>query len=335
MAGDWNRSQPLRALGTVQLHSVRAQVRGWSAPLQITNAHLILDQESIRVQNVNAFAAGTTWHGSVLISRPCPVASACKFQFNLRSSAVSATALNNLMNPRARKRSWYKFFSASETQIPFLAQARATGDIAIDKLELGRSTCAHFTSNVELNAGKLTLENVGGEMLNGGLTGQLKADFLAKPPTYQGTGNFDGVSLSDVADLMHDGWIAGTGDASYKFATAGWGLQELIESADLSGSFSIKNGDFPHVVLTTTSGPLRASDFSGSISFRDEKFRIDDAKLTSSRGVYKVSGSASMDGSLNLKMSGEGATGYSLSGTLVKTRVSPVTNSATQAALKP
>jgi uncharacterized protein involved in outer membrane biogenesis len=335
VAGDWNKSQPLRALGSVQLRSVRAQVRGWNAPLQITSAYLILDQEFIKVQNVNASAAGATWRGSMQISRPCPVASACKFQFNLRSSAVSAAALNNLMNPRARKRSWYKFFSAGETQIPFLAQARATGAIAIDKLELGRSTCAHFTSNVELNAGKLTLKNVGGEMLNGSLSGQLKADFLAKPPTYQGTGNFDGVSLADVADLMHDGWIAGTGNANYKFTSAGWGLQELIDSADLSGSFSIENGGFPHVVLTTTSGPLRASDFSGSISFRDGKFRIADAKLTSSGGVYKVGGSASMDGSLNLKMSGEGATGYSLSGTLVKTRVSPVTNSATQAALKP
>jgi uncharacterized protein involved in outer membrane biogenesis len=335
MAGDWNRSQPLRAVGSVQLHSVRAQVRGWNAPLQITSAYLIFDQESIRAENLNASAAGATWHGSMQISRPCPVASACKFHFNLRSAQASAAALNNLMNPRARKRSWYKFFSPGESQIPFLVQAQATGTIAIDRLELGRAACAHCMSNVELHAGKLTLENVGGEMLNGSLSGQLKADFLAKPPAYQGTGNFDGVSLSDVADLMRDGWIAGTGNASYKFTTAGWGLQELIESADLTGSFSIEDGDFPHVVLTTTSGPLRASDFSGSISFRDGKFRIDDAKLTSSGGVYKVSGSAALDGSLNLKMSGEGATGYSLSGTLVKTRVSPVTNSATQAALKP
>jgi uncharacterized protein involved in outer membrane biogenesis len=239
------------------------------------------------------------------------------------------------MNPRARKRSWYKFLSPGESQVPFLTQAWATGTIAIDKLEVGRTVCAHFTSNVELNAGKLTIGDVGGEMLNGSLSGQLKADFLAKPPAYQGTGNFDGVSLSHVADLMHDGWIAGTGNARYEFKTAGWGVQELIESADLSGSFSIANGDFPHVFLTATSGLLRASDFSGSISFRDGKFRIDDAKLTSSGSVYKVSGSASLDGSLNLKMNGEGATGYSLSGTLVKTRVSPITNSATQAALKP
>jgi uncharacterized protein involved in outer membrane biogenesis len=335
MAGDWNRGQPPRAIGSVELHSVRVQVRGWNAPVQITNAYLILDQDSVRVRNVNAAAAGATWHGSMQISRPCPVASACKFQFNLRTSAVSAAALNNLMNPRARKRSWYKFFAPGESQLPFLAQARATGTIAIDKLELGRSTCAHFTSNVELNAGKVAFDNISGEMLNGNLSGQLKADFLAKPPTYQGAGNFNGVSLSEVADLMHDGWIAGTGSASYKFTTAGWGLQELIESADLSGSFRVENGDFPHVVLTTTSGPLRASDFSGSISFREGKFRIDDAKLTNSGGVYKVSGSAPLDGSLNLKVSGEGATGYSLSGTLVKTRVAPVTNSATEAALKP
>jgi hypothetical protein len=48
-----------------------------------------------------------------------------------------------------------------------------------------------------------------------------------------------------------------------------------------------------------------------------------------------VSGTVSLTGELNLKMSGESAPGFSLSGTLLKTRVAAIPVTAAQAALKP
>ncbi len=335
IAGTWRGTQRPMVLGTAQLRSVRAQVRGLNAPLQIASASLVLNQDSVNVQNLNASAADAVWRGSLRMSRPCPVPRDCALQFNLHTAEVSAADLNELLNPQARKKSWYKFLTSRETQLPYLLQARAGGKITIDKLLLGKSTCTRFTSDVDLDQGKLTLANMRGEFLGGGVTGVWKADFSARPPVYQGAGSLENLALGQIADLTQDEWIDGTGTARYEVKAAGWGLHDLLDSADLSASFAIKDGEFPHIVLTSRSGPLRASSFSGKVLLHEGKFSFEDAKLDTAAGVYKVSGSAFLTGALNLKMVGESTVGYGLAGTLVKTRVTPIPATATQAALKP
>jgi hypothetical protein len=62
---------------------------------------------------------------------------------------------------------------------------------------------------------------------------------------------------------------------------------------------------------------------------------MDDTELVSGSGVFNVSGTASLAGDLDLRMTSGNSGGYNLSGTLDQTRVSPITNAATQAALKP
>jgi len=335
IAGTWRGIQRPMILGTAQLRSVRAQVRGLNAPLQIASASLVLNQDSVIVQNLNASAAEEVWRGSLRMSRPCPVPRDCTLQFSLHAAEVSAAALNELLNPQARKKSWYKFLTSRETQLPYLLQARAGGRITIDKLLLGKSACTRFTSDVDLDQGKLTLVNMRGEFLGGGVTGVWKADFSARPPVYQGAGSLENLALAQIADLTHDEWIDGTGTARYEVKAAGWGLHDLPDSTDLSASFAIKDGEFPHIVLTTKSGPLHASSFSGKVLLHEGKFSFEDAKLDTATGVYKVSGSAFLTGALNLKMVGESTTGYGLAGTLIKTRVTPIPATATQAALKP
>ena len=85
-------------------------------------------------------------------------------------------------------------------------------------------------------------------------------------------------------------------------------------------------------MLTTESESLHATIFSGKLSLNDGEFSFDSAKLENSAGVYKVSGTASLSGALNLKLAGESAIGYTVSGTFMKTRVSQI---PTRASLKP
>src|SRR5207248_51144 len=105
--------------------------------------------------------------------------------------------------------------------------------------------------------------------------------------------------------------------------------------AELNANFSVKDSDFPHVVLSENAEPLHSSVFSGQLIFRDGTFALDDTELVTESGVFNVSGTASLAGDLNLKMTGENSSGYNVSGTLDQTRVSPITNPPTQAALKP
>jgi hypothetical protein len=333
VTGAWDLATPTLT-GIAQLRSVHAQVRGLNSPFQIRRADLIIDADAVRVKNLDALAAESTWRGSLLIPRPCATPEPCRLQFHLRSAEASAVALNRLFNPLAAKRPWYKILAIGSSS-NYFAKATATGSITIDKLILGGAVCTRFSGDLDLQKAKLSLSNVHGSLLGGQTAVNLKADFSVRPPMYSGTGNFDGVSLSSIAELMRTGWIDGEGSANYRFTTSGWNLQDLLKQAELDASFSIKDSDFPHIILSENTGPLHSSVFSGQLVFRDGTFSLDDTELVSDSGVFNVSGTASLAGDLNLKMTGDNSGGYNVSGTLDQTRVSPITNPPTQAALKP
>ena len=329
----WLGDGGMNVRGAVQLHSVKARINGLNAPLEVTNANLTLEENSVRVSNLNAMAAGAAWRGDLDIARPCGSVSTCNFQFNLRTGKLHAAAFNALVNPAQAKRSWYKILSVSSGQPSFLLQAHAKGKIFIDELVVGATSCSQFSADLALDAGKISATHLTGGVLGGHAAGKWSADFSKKPPQYRGQGSMDGIDLAQVAELMHDGWIEGTGSASYDFSTQGWTFQDLIVSADLKTEFSLSQSGFPHVVLTNHSGPLRDADFSGTLHLRDGKFSFEDAKLDSSAGVYKISGTAALNGSLDLKMSNEVAPVFNVTGTFLKTRVTAVPTA--EAVLKP
>jgi hypothetical protein len=242
--------------------------------------------------------------------------------------------LNRLFDPLAAKRPWYKILAISSSS-NYFAKAIVTGSVAIDKLILGDALCTRFSSDLDLQKAKLALTNVHGNLFDGQSNATLNADFSARPPVYSGTGSFDGVSLSSIAELMRTGWIDGEGSANYRFTTAGWNLQDLLKKAELDANFTIKDSEFPHVMLSENAEPLHSSVFSGQLVLRDETFSLDNTELVSDTGVFNVSGTATLAGNLNLKMAGENSSGYNVSGTLDQTRVSPIANPPTQAALKP
>lgn len=320
--GSWSGEKPA-VLGSAQLRSVRAQVRGLNAPIEIANANLTIMPDAVRVQNLTAQAAGATWHGSLVIPRPCAPPNDCTFEFNLRTPELNAASLNALVNPELAKTSWYRILSLGANQAPFLVQARAAGTVAIDKLLLGTTSCSHFASDLKLDAGEITLSNFHGDLFNGNATGVVKTNFIHKSPQLSGTATLKNIDLAQIATLTHDAWIEGIGTAKLNFSASGRNLQEILKSADLRSSFEINDGVFPHIVLTGTSGPMRANLFSGKLHLQEENFSFDDTKLEGTGAVYAVSGTASLNGVLSLKMSNENS-GFNLTGTVLKTRVSAI-----------
>lgn len=329
IAGAWNDERPL-VRGQAQLRSVKAQLRGLNAPVEITTADLAMDPGEVRVQNLVASTGNVTWRGALQIARPCHTPAACPFQFSLHAPELSAAELNHLLNPALAEKAWYSFLSLGSGQPPFLLQAHANGNVTIDKLKLGAASCTHFAADLRLHSGELTLSNIHGEILGGNATGEWSADFSSKPPTYRGKGSLKTVSLSQVAALMHDGWIDGTGSADYDLSAHGSKLPDVIASAKANLDFNLAPGIFSHVVLPTASAPLRAEMFSGNVQLEDGQFTFNDAKLKSAGSVYKLSGTASLKGALSLKITG--GAGYNVTGTLLKTRVTAIP--VAQAALK-
>lgn len=325
--------QPSVITGTAQLRSVRAQLRGLNSPLQIRHAELAITPEVVRVTKLEASAGPTTWRGSLSISRPCATPDSCSFQFHLRSPQLSAAELNQLVNPAAVKRPWYRLLSPGSSKSFFL-NASATGSLDIDQLVLGQATCDRFSADLEMQKGTIQLTRFHANVMGGESVGTMRADFSLRPPAYSGTGTMEKISLQAAAKIMQNPWVEGSGSATYNFKSSGWSARELLQAAELHATFKVENSIFPHVVLTDGSEPLHASSFAGQVELKESSLSFQNAELDSDSGVYTVSGSASLTGKMNLKLTSEGSTGYSLSGTIAETRVSPIANPSTRAALK-
>ncbi|HKW16851.1 MAG TPA: AsmA family protein [Terriglobales bacterium] len=329
----WGETTPV-ITGTAQLHSVHAEVHGLNSPLQIHRADLSISPELINLTNLDANVRDAEWHGVFSVRRPCASPDSCFFEFRLHSPQVSAASLNQLVNPAATKRPWYRILGLGSNN-SFFAKATGAGSVTIDKLILGGTVCNHFSADLGLDKAKLSLAKIHGNILGGKATGSFTADFSTRPPEYSGSGAFESVSLATVATLMHTDWAEGSASASYDFKTAGWSLSELLNSAELKSEFHIAEGVFPHVVLAEGDEPLRAPVFSGDLLLHEGAFSFAKTELKNDDGVYALSGTVSLAGALNLKMTSENSSGYNIAGTLNQTRVSALPNPATQAELKP
>ncbi len=135
IAGVWAGFPAPTAVGSVQLRSVEAQVKGLNAPLQIAGANLLLSPDKVSVQRLDASLAGTSWRGSLTVPRHCVSVAACPLQFDLRADTITTEKLGQLVHPNPFSRPWYRFFAPAATPgVPYLAAAHASGKLSVAHL---------------------------------------------------------------------------------------------------------------------------------------------------------------------------------------------------------
>lgn len=334
IAGIWPGFPGPEIMGKAELHQVRADFRGLSAPVEISMAKVTLNERQTRVEAISASAAGTDWTGTLDLPRGCPSAEPCRVTFDLHADVISTDLVHEWVNSRTPQRPWYEFPTTPGPSGPLLLSTiRASGTLTADRVLIRDLSADHCTTKVELEQGKLRLADLSADVLGGEHRGEWRADFNVKPPTYSGTGTLDGISLSQLADVMHESWISGTADASYELAFSGLSASEISDSAKGTLQFEARDGILPHVTLAST--PLRIRRFSGVLDLAHGEFTLQDAKLQSPVANYLMTGSASMAQRLDLKLAQKGSPAFTVTGTLSDPRVAAVRHAETQAALKP
>ncbi|MGA8153537.1 MAG: AsmA family protein [Terriglobales bacterium] len=334
IVGDWSGVVAPRATGTAQLHSVQAKVRGWNAPLQIASANLTLTPDRTLVQNINASVAGTLWHGSLALPRPCAANEACLVTFDLHADELAIDRLNQLLNPNVRPRPWYRFLS-SASGTPYLLTANASGRLTANRVVAGKLVQNHFSANLELKSGLLRLSDLHADILGGKHVGEWKADFTSKPPQYSGAGTVERVELGQLAEAMNDGWIMGSATATYRASASGLTSDEFLASAIGTLQVQAWEGSLPHIVLTEKAAPLQIRGLTARFALHNGKLEVENGKLLSADGIYQISGTASFSRVLNLKLTREGAPSFDITGTLSAPHVAQFAAPETRAALKP
>lgn len=334
VSGEWAGFALPQVSGTAQLHAVRAEVRGLEAPLEISSANLSLTQDSVKVESLSATTAGSRWAGSVSMPRMCRTLPTCPIDFNLHSDEIVANTLGAAFAPQPTKKKWYGFL-ASDAQLgaPLLARIQATGKIAANRVVIGSVVAAHASAALRVANGKLSLSDLRADVLGGKQRGEWQADFAAKSPVYSLEGVLQGISLSQLAEAMHDGWISGTGSGRYAIKMAGWERSELVPSARGSIDFTMQDGILPHIALA--SGPMKVRRFAGQLTIADGELKMEDATLQSPSAAFLVSGKASMARELDFKLVQEGSPVINITGTVTEPRVETGNHVETRAALKP
>jgi AsmA protein len=336
MAGAWSDARP-KIIGKAQLQQVRAEIRGVNAPLQIETAALAINENTVDLRSLSATVGKMTWHGTVSIERQRAADSkSCRnINFDLRADELSTDELNELLNPHVRKRPWYRFLEPSpDARAPFLLTACASGKFAANHVSIHHLPATHVSGRIDLAGGKVSVSGLLADVLGGKHVGVWQADFTAKPPEYSGSGVFQHVSLQQLATAMHDGWVSGTGNGSYRVKASGLTSQELVSSAEASLDVNAHDAFFPHLTLAGASG-MKASQLNAHLLLSDGKLNVDEGKLESQGSIYQLSGTASLSRKLDLKLIRDNTHSFNITGTLAEPHVQPGSTAEARAALKP
>jgi hypothetical protein len=368
VGGSWADFAPPAVTGTAQLTSIHARLRGLRDPVEVTSANLSLTPDTTEVRKLTLVAAGNTWRGLMTLPRKCTTPHTCPIRFELRADEIATAALATA-GPVPGKPPWYRFLSptrqaspaltgstqsssisisvqspsvpsgssqpGSSQSAPYLASLHAVGRLSAGRVLIRNLVASHVSADVELEQGRLKLTNLQGDVLGGRHRGDWVADFTANPPTFGGNGEVQNVVLGQLAEAMHDGWITGTADLEYRAVTSGWSKDELLAAATGTLQAEARDGSMPHLNLAGEAGPLRLNKLWGRLRLREGKFEIEEGKLQTPSSIYQVSGTASLNRDLNIKLTRDGARGFNITGTLTEPHVVMNPTQDTQAALKP
>ncbi|MGC2475598.1 MAG: AsmA family protein [Candidatus Sulfotelmatobacter sp.] len=342
IAGSWSGAQTAagmgftgpQVVGTAKLRNVHVTPVGFSDPLQISSADMQLGADAVHVTKLSAKAAGTAWTGTLDLPRGCGSLGACAVKFMLNADEIEVGRMNEWVT--GKKRPWYDVLQSSgKPGSSLLARLRASGHITANRFLVHGVVATAVTADVTMDAGKLQIKSLGGDVFGGKHQGKWLADFSVSPSVCKGSGVLTGVSLSKVAKQMGDDWIAGTARGSYEVAGPCTG--EFWQSAAGTLQVDVKDGALPHVLLGTDTG-VTISRLDGEARLREGTLEISSAKLDSPSGKYEIRGTASLQRDLNLRLTRTPAdaakSGYEITGTLSAPQVSSLSN-AEQARLKP
>ena len=330
VAGTWTAwgSGPHQGLpgpqvtGSAKLHNARVALRGTGAPIDIVTGDLRLFPDHARLENLTAKVANTSWMGSVELPRGCGTPMACEAHFILNTKQISLADVTAWAGPRPKDKPWYRVLQGGSPIPSFLATVRASGRITADHAQIEKLSATHVAADLALDGGKLQVTDLTADMLGGKYRGEWQSDFAAKTPITTGSGTLSGMSLDNLAAVMGDHWISGTGNGSFKISATGSTAPAFWQSAEGTLRFELRNGELPHVSLEN-GGPLKITHLSGAITLHDGTFETKEARLDAPEGNFVLTGTASFKRQLELKLSrhGAGSGGYAISGTLAAPKV--------------
>ena len=329
LVGEWRGFAQASATGAMEVKNLDAEVPGIAAPIKIASADVILQQNQVTFQNLNAGLGTLKASGTATFPRHCEDDQPCISRLDIQADEVTLDEVNRLLNPRLKKRPWYGLFGISGEH-SVLASWEADGTLAVQHLVAKSLEADKLTMKFDLHRGKLAMKDVQARVFGGTETGDWSADFTGDQPSYSGTGIVSGLSVATIADLGKDTWGAGTLNGAYDLKFSGWRASDLFASAKGACQFEWHNGMLRHLALDGRTSPVRFPLWAGQCQWSPEGFRVSGSKMRTVSGIYQISGTVQPTKNLQLEFVRADGTAYQVTGTLEKPHVTatPVARTA-------
>jgi len=329
LAGEWKGFVQSSATGTMEVKNLTAEVPGISAPVKLTSANVVLQQNTVTLQKMNVGLGPLKATGNATFPRHCEDDQPCVSQLDIQADEVVLDDVNRLLNPRLKKRPWYRLFGVSGEH-SVLASWDADGTLAIKHLVAKSLLADKVATKFSLQHGRLAMKDVQAKVFGGTHTGDWSADFTGDEPLYSGTGTVSNLSVADLAAMGKDAWGSGTLNGAYDLKLSGWQASDLFASAKGSCQFQWRNGMLRHLALDGRSNPVRFPLWGGQCQWSPEGFRVSGSKMRTVSGIYQISGTVQPTRDLQLEFVRADGTAYEVTGTLEKPRVTaaPVARTA-------
>lgn len=335
VAGEWMGFAQPTPTGKLQISSATAELQGVSEPMLIDAASVVLENDQIKITSFSSsFSKGGQLNGVASFPAHCTSPENCVLQFDVRAQDASLARLNQLLNPAFGRQPWYHLLDIGRRHEDALSKLRAQGRFVLPHFDLGALVASNVNGSLELSSGRLRIHELRGDLLGGHEDGSWMADFTVSPPRFMGNGLVSKISMSQLATLMHDSWATGGLDAEYSLSFSGVPAAKILSTASGTADFRWNNGALRHVILEGRGAPMTFSTFAGKVLLQDGTFTVNNGDMQSAGSKYAVTGTATADGTLNVKLEHGGGKSYVISGTLDKPSVQSLTTPASEAALR-
>ena len=335
IAGAWAGFSAPVISGEMRLRDVSAELQGVNEPLQIASAQTTIANQTVNVSSLSgAFGPGTTITGSASFPLHCTSPESCVIHFDLHSNELSLARVNQLLNPAAQSKPWYRLLAIGEQHQDALLKLNANGRFEITHFQAGRLPADNVQGQLRINAGQVELDILRSDLLGGHHTGKWTGDFTQSPPRFAGGGGLQKISMDQISTLMHENFATGQAFAKYAIAMQGTSPGALLSSATGSADFTWTGGSLRKLALDGRPGPLTFSSLAGVLNIGQSKLTLDKCELKTGGAIYDVNGTATYKRDLNFRLQHSGGASYVVAGSLDQPRVVAAPASSTQAQLQ-
>src|SRR5262245_41020882 len=237
--------------GSGAIHQASLKSATIPKPLEVRNADLRFNANSVMLDNLDFSLGQTTAHGNVAVRN----LAAPNLQFSIAANLINVPEWEQMLKARASQGTQSQPSVAEQKgpkQEPFVNRLSGSGLLTVEKIVFDEFTLNNARSIVTLDHGIITLKPVTAGLFNGQEEGTIVVNTRTEPTTYTVDSRLQGVDanqlLSTISPVKQTLYGVLSANADTHFTTTA-GAASIVPSLNGKVSLKLNNGKIANVDL--------------------------------------------------------------------------------------